>query len=490
MPKLIQKFNAADGYRHYDFITVGTVVDTNDPQQMGRLRIACPAWGDGAAGDLTDDAIQHIPWAMYASPLGGITNFGTKGPEDGEFNGTTGVVTYGMWAIPKINAQVLVACIDGQPGLRIWLGCLYYQHTPHTMPHGKFTTSSPDYPGAPAGPLTHDDTIIQPLYTNYYTAFAEDHTSVEWQTRGADYTVAAVDATLKDISQIKTPDDKDTKLNDDFNYRQGYALSRLEPDKPTTTTTKNFDSQVYSWTTPGFHAFSMDDRVENCRMRFRTSAGHQVILDDTNERIYIMTAQGKNWVQIDQDGTIDIFAEAKISVRSKDDINFTSDKSIRMHGKEGIHMYSDGNINVESKKAIQLKSDTNVTIQATQNFFLNSGGNVNIVGNSLKLTSDGSMDLYSGGGLQASASTSVNLNAGSMLLATGSAIHLNGPSAQKASKAEKKEAEPAMWTNRVPDHEPYVRTSTADDFSHTPKFTKDSKDAGKEYGPRGTHWRR
>lgn len=485
---IIKQFNSIDNVQvHYDFITVGTVVDTNDPQQMGRIRVACPAWGDGLPGDLSSEDVDHIPWAMYASPLGGVTSFGTKGPDNGISNVTFGVTAYGFWAIPKIGAQVLVACLDGQPGLRIWLGCLYQQHTPHTMPHGRFSTSSGS--DKPDGPLTHDNEYIEPLYTNYTAAFT-DLISVEWQTRGADYTVAAVDEAFKDAARVDAPDDKDTKLGD-FDYRQGYALSRLEPDREyPNTTKKNYDSQVYSWTTPGFHGLSMDDRVENCRMRFKTSAGHQVILDDTNERIYIMTAQGKNWIQVDQDGSIDIFAETKISIHSKDDINLTADKTLRMFGKEGIHMYSEGEIRAEAKKDIHLKSDANLQIQTAQNVFVLAEGNMNIVGDSVKMTSGGSFDIYSGGGLQASASTSVNLNAGSMILATGSAIHLNGPSAQKANKAEKAKAEPAMWTNRVPDHEPYVRTSTADDFSHTPKYTKDDAAAGKEHSERGKYWRR
>ena len=44
-------------------MTLGVVVDTDDPLQMGRLRVFCPALNDNPK------KLQHLPWAIYISPF-------------------------------------------------------------------------------------------------------------------------------------------------------------------------------------------------------------------------------------------------------------------------------------------------------------------------------------------------------------------------------------------------------------------------------------
>ena len=100
----------------FNGITMGTVVDTNDPQQMGRLRIACPV-----LGDVGFKSIRDIPWATYVSPLAGVDSVSSRGRDDSV---SVGPVAYGMWSIPNIGSNVLVACIDGDTRHRVWLGCV------------------------------------------------------------------------------------------------------------------------------------------------------------------------------------------------------------------------------------------------------------------------------------------------------------------------------------------------------------------------------
>ena len=335
-----------DQSRFSDGITLGTVVDTNDPQQMGRLRVVCPGWNDSM-----DSPLSTIPWASYASPLGGITPHTSMGPDKSVK--TDSVTAYGMWAIPKIGAQVLVMCVDGNPNFRVWIGCLYTQSTPHTMPHGRFSyqdSSNLSETGKPAGPFSTQEEPILPLYNNLQKAFGtERNTNYEWRTRGADFSVAAVDKAAIDATVSSLADDKDVEV-DGFTVRTGYGLSRIQPDKTYEVTGKNYDSLVYGLTTPGFHAFSMDDREENCRIRIRTTSGHQIILDDTNERIYISTAEGNNWIEMDQAGNIDIHSERRISVHSAKDINFTTNESFRVTQKK--FTFAQATVSTFSRKVI------------------------------------------------------------------------------------------------------------------------------------------
>ena len=77
------------------FIMEGIVLDTNDPDQMGRVR----AWVPAIDGELYDK--KSLPWCEYASPFLGFTaNYpGGNGTSDNHAH-----ASYGFWAIPKMGA--------------------------------------------------------------------------------------------------------------------------------------------------------------------------------------------------------------------------------------------------------------------------------------------------------------------------------------------------------------------------------------------------
>lgn len=425
--------------------TLGTVVDANDPQQMGRIRCICPQWGDSWSSNIED-----LPWALYLSPFGGQVQVGTRGPG---IQSSEGGVSYGMWAIPKVGSQVAVVCVDGNPMTRMYIGCVYDQFTPHTMPHGRFmyddhpTLEKSGNDTKPYGPYTSTEKLIHPTAENLKRAFnVTNDPNPEYQSRGADYSVSRVDVSQLDVTYSQAQDDKGVK-DGKWTATNGYQVSRTDPNADSTLTDANYDSQVYCMTTPGFHAFSMDDRQENCRVRLRTTSGHQIIMDDTNERIYIATAQGNNWIEMDQDGNIDIYTANKLNIHAAKEINMTSDESIRMHAKKGIHMHSDSDI---------------------------------------RMTSGGTLHLKSASDINATTGAALNLMAAGNIVGQGAAVHFNGPVPGAAK--------PALFTNRVPAHEPWPRTMTKSDTSHAPEHAKDSDQVNRsERGRtinRGAFWRR
>lgn len=483
-------------------VTIGTVVDTNDPQQMGRVRALCLA-----LNDIEDAIITDIPWSSYASPFGGTVQAGTRGVDDDEITGPT---AYGMWAIPKIGSQVLVMCLDGNPQTRIWVGCLHTQLATHTMPHGRFSyktdTNLPD-DEKPAGPVSTFENIIEPLHTNLRAAFDsstnEDFSgkeNFEFQSRGADFQVSGmglgqIDSTF---SQVEDDQDEDTtgslsKTNPATKSRQGYQTSRIAPDQfvQEGLGPRNLDNTVTSIVSPGFHALSMDDRGENCRIRVRTTGGHQIIFDDTNERIYLSTAAGENWIEMDQQGNIDIYTSGKISAHAAHDINFTSDRSIRMYGKAGVHIKSDQEVRITAKNDISLntkgvlraladgdmlfESVKDIHLKATVDILATAQANVNIKANStLKL--EGSTSNLKSSGV-------INIEAGGAANIDGSKVNLaGGGSAASADEAEDSGAGEflAFFTNRIPDHEPWARVDTRADDTVDPQHDYAGDKVGKQ----------
>jgi len=445
-------------------LTIGYVLDTNDPQQMGRLRVQCPAWGDPVE-ILDDDMLQSIPWASYVAPLAGNTENLNRGNTD---NKTTGPVAYGFWAIPKKGAQVVCGTIDGDHQFRVWLGCLFSQHTPHTMPHGRFLE-------AESASLSHTEQPISPLSGNLSKSFGADNKKYEWKTRAGDYSVSAVDPAIvttdKSFTNSNIPDDKTSTK------RQGYNKARYinkENRAFPNTGGQEYDSPVYSWTTPGFHAFSMDDRPENCRMKFRTTHGHQIIMDDTNERIYINTSEGNNWIELDRNGNIDIFSTRRVSIHSAKEMNFTTDETFRVTAKKGIHLHSDTEVRINSKGGdTHINSGANVRVKSTTGTFIQSGTSINIKsGTTFALQSTAAFTLKSDATLAFSDTVAslasgtfygvdfktparallnhTHVDAGNVNGGTG-APSVPAPAALDAGEKQ------SFLTARVPDHEPWNR---------------------------------
>ena len=325
--------------------SVGIVINTDDPLQQGRVQVFCPAYGDNPKKML------HLPWCAYASPFGGsikndkFTRGAKVGPEK-----STGAIHYGMWAVPEQGAHVVVGCLDGDSRRRFYFGCLPEHQETHTLFHGRFRWGDG---GIPDGPLTSDNEPIEPIYTNYGKAFQDDRTSREWKTRGAEYQATAV---REDVGENPN-DTKTTYLDQQYDKiseaeQDGWVKPILGAHGYDWTGLKNLgeflSSRAYGFSSPGFHSWSMDDRAFNCRFRLRSATGHQIILDDTNERIYVMTNQGKCWIEMDSSGNIDIHSDKRISMHAKQDINFSTEETFRVHAKKGIHLYAGNNTGQEN----------------------------------------------------------------------------------------------------------------------------------------------
>lgn len=331
------QLDVGKGIITHDSITIGVVVDTDDPLQNGRLRVFCPNLND------SPKKLHHIPWAVASSPLAGtisnssFTRGAGKGPEN-----TTGAVSYGFWGVPEQGALVLIAKIDGDERRRVWLGCVPSHQETHTLMHGRYEWGSGK--NTPDGPLSSTKDPIEPYYSNALKAFNDEMDSREWKTRQAEYQACSVPegnsipaeelAAYLDEEYTQIAKAEQDKWVRDILGSHGYDWSSNK------AVGSFLASKVYGWSTPGFHAISMDDRAFNNRIRIRSATGHQLLFDDTNERIYLSTNEGNNFVEFDSNGNIDIYSKKRISVHAEEDINFSTEESFRVKAKKGIYMYA------------------------------------------------------------------------------------------------------------------------------------------------------
>lgn len=349
----------------------GIVVDTNDPLQMGRVKICVP----GLDGD--DYRIENIPWATHLTPFGGNTREYPAGPEDTK----TGLMSYGLFVPPKLKALVVCGFLYGDTNRRIYIGSYWRDQGNRSMPVGRNRSD------LGTTPVNDQLDPVEPQNTNLIVQFQGNTAASEAQTRGA-Y-------------------ERSTGSDDPKDGSQGYGIDRIEPVDEKGV--RQLDPQTYALTTPGRHSLLFQDLPEVGRVRIVSASGHQIILDDANERIYVSTGHGKSWFEMDKDGRIHVY------------------------GADSLSMSSGGDFNVSAKGSINMSAGADVNIGA---------------GASLKLAGCAATSI-SGAGVNLESSASFNILASADLILSGSPIHFNGPGAGSAEC-------PAAPTV-VPNHEPWAR---------------------------------
>jgi hypothetical protein len=164
-------------------------------------------------------------------------------------------------------------------------------------------------------------------------------------------------------------------------------------------------------------------------VRIRTRTGHQILLHNSEDLIYIGNAAGTTWIEMTANGKLDIFSQDSVSIHTQTDFNFKADRDV----------------NIEAGRSINMKAMSSITEETLGSHRITVGSNQTITVAANQTISVGSTNHYADG----------NIN-----LDTGGVINLNN------NKAVKTEPTPlSTHTNpgessgnimkRVPQHEPW-----------------------------------
>lgn len=507
-------------------ILKGIVVSTNDPQQEGRILVHFPILGGKPGNAITKTSVDHFKWIPYAPTIGGMGDEDLlRGPgqegqdKDGMGVRTPGKAAYGWWSIPRKGAIVFCFVANDDPNDIHWFSCKYPTKASSTLFGGRFTNTGSSIDG----PFTDNETPLEPVYSNQTQAFGGRDGNYEWISRVADYNPGMVSES--DLRAQLHPNNKKissgnadkieaeitlgdgTVVGRTMKYTQGYARSRSEPGKETNTqhdidrlrnTEQNSESTMHGFSTPSGHYISFDDRPEQCRLKIRTSTGHTLLLDDTNDRIYIATNKGGNWFEMDSNGHIYFFSDESISMHAMKHINFTASDSIRLYGKKGVHVVSeDGEFRLNVRDAHISSANWN---QQTNNYdFTADVGKLDIKdynasSSTMKIESTSfnlkgqTGDIKFSGKLSVFSTGKMSLRSSAVLAVDGSSFAMQAGASDTASPDAPQtaiEPKPAFWTNITPMHEPWARTFNGDKnvdelFTHTPQYTYDSAEVNRD----------
>lgn len=315
-------------------VYTATVVNTADSIYTGRVQVRIQEFGSNSNTGATR-------WALLCSPYGGTTDYdpavsdnpaeyGIEGASD---NGT--VKSYGMWPQPPVVGSEVVVAFTASKREGFLIGTLTKRDRNHMM-------------GGRASSDSYANVISPVGEKNPYDGENPDKRP----------------SNTKALNVLKVQG-----LDED--YARGHSMSSARRETP---------SNVFGITTLNGHVFTMDDGAENGdsrNIRLRSNGGAQILLDDTNEMIFITNHKGNAWVEIDADGRIDVYSQSTISMRSDGDFNIHTKSNFNVQAEAGINLRATGaeGINIDATSG-------NFDMYTQKNFNLQAGvnGNVKVAG--------------------------------------------------------------------------------------------------------------
>jgi hypothetical protein len=218
--------------------------------------------------------------------------------------------------------------------------------------------------------------------------------------------------------------------------------------------------------------------------RVRTRTGHQLLMHNSEDLIYIGNSRGTAWIELTSNGKIDIYANDSISIHTENDLNIRADRDINLEAGR--------NFNVSAG------ADTGLG-----GIHMESAGNTSIViGLNGQITTSNSLHIATGSSNLITAELSTHIRSGGNMVATANQIHMNGPEASTAAPAEpfkihdipvtsttvawkekRYQAEKPLQSilRRIPMHEPWSLHENLDPTAVVPDKTDISKE-GKKRG--------
>ena len=385
---------------------IAKVVSHLDAKRMGALKVELLSFTQPGGQELFPPG--QLFTAYYCSPFYGVNdvesnqkNFGYSGTQQ----------SYGFWAVPPDpGTRVLVIFVENQPNQCYWIGCIQDEFMNHMVPGSTPTTR-------PGG------------------IYQEDLTP---DLKGKRLPTAEYNKKQVDIHKGNNPDRFLKSHNPLFSRvltTQGLLQDPIR-GQTTSSARRDIPNTVYGWNTPGpvdrrngapkgkygekgqsieyfrsrlgGSSFVMDDgdptiirqgpagtssalyyNVESIpdniskgkveipfdeHIRLRTRTGHQILLHNSEDIIYIGNATGSAWLEMTSNGKIDVYASDSINLRTETDLNITADRDIN------ILAGRDFNLTALRNKKVHVAVDNDVRIDNNDTKFVGINQDLKVSG--------------------------------------------------------------------------------------------------------------
>ena len=382
---------------------IGVVKNNLDPTRCGRLQVWIPDFGGNP------DEPQNWRTVSYASPFMGTTDIAkaanSKPNTDNKFRNVPH--TYGMWMVPPdIGVEVIVMFIGGDPLRGYFIACVN-SHLSRTMLPALASSTDIDLSGAddatkqsykaglfaPVVEFNENDPIVaqksnffsnpKPIHEPQYTILKQQ--GLDRDLARGTITSSSQRESPSNVFGISTPG----RPYDDPADNPEAFLAKVNAHTLT--------EDDYRYTTrKGGHTFVMDDGSvtgNDQLVRLRTATGHQIMMNDSQNTLYISHSDGTSWVELASDGQ--------------------------------VHIYSKAGFNVRSEGTVNIHSDTNINLNADNNININAGNKLQINAAGINLLSSGKLSVGASG-IEFKSGGAYNIDAATVSVQSGGILVLNG----------------------------------------------------------------
>jgi hypothetical protein len=435
--------------------TLAKIISHVDPMFQGTIEVSLLK----TQGNTLADSGQTA-FVKYAPSFYGVTGYSYQGKNAEDINDTQ--KAYGMWMVPPdIGTTVLCIFIDGNIADGYWVGCVQDKYANHMVP------------GIAASDALAISAADKEKYGVSQLPVGEINREVNDLKEGADIAKVKkpvhhfaehllVQGTLEDdVRGITTSGSRRANVSNVYGISTPGPLDRRDKARRATTGKKDDKTPIpVPVSRLGGTQFIMDDGDDQYQrkkspsegppeyadilkkekgvptipyseyFRIRTRTGHQLLMHNSEDLIYIGNSRGTTWIELTSDGKIDIYAEDSISVHTKQDMNFRADRDINMEAGRNFNVNTPGgsvNMQAELQVALLAKIDVGITAYGTMN-----------------ISSDGQLALTSKANLEIKSATTTTLTAGgaigvgsggNIIMKASPDIHMNGPDPKQAVAA-------------------------------------------------------
>lgn len=394
--------------RNYPLL--GIVKNNIDPARAGRLQVYIADFG-------SPDPNDSKSWTTvsYMSPFYGVTDPDGSKSSDGTY--TSNPHSYGWWANPPdIGTTVICIFVNGDTNFGYYIGCVPQAGLNHMVPATGSATNvtlnegeSQSYGGAtrlPATEINQDNKNVsgssnfnnkaRPVHS-YQASILNKQGLVRDPDRGTIGSTSVRESPSR-VFGFSTPGRPI--------YNGGYTDETIA-----SSATSAKDAELKIIGRRGGHSLVLDDGDivgKDQLIRLRSSSGHQILLSDTAQTIFIIHANGQSWVELGKEGTIDMYATNSVNVRTQGDLNLHADNNMNIHAAKKLNIFAD-QIAINSEKETSIRTGTDLNQFAAKNFnnkaggtiAMNSGAETSIAAASIAYINGSKVNLNTGSGPQA-----------------------------------------------------------------------------------------
>jgi len=454
------------------------VIHVVDPEYMGKIRVQILHVGSN--GSTTNG---ELAWATYMSPFFGTTNVdylgqATKGKA--AFDDTQ--KSYGMWVpTPDIGTTVIVMFIEGMANKGYWFGCVPEKYKNFMVPGIASTSLNADYvaeqgrvPVAEFNAVLNDKSadsptsVIKPVHPFIFNSLKKQGLIYD-DIRGITSSSARRESPSR-VWGISTagPVDKDgpTGTIGSPEETASAAHSRLGGssfvmddgdekfirDKPASSAPPK-----YNYVKPKTPPIGDKTIPHNELIRLRTRTGHQILLHNSEDLIYIGNAKGTAWIELTSNGKIDIFADDSISIHTSQDLNIRADRDINLEAGR--------NVNIKSVKKTHIESADDFELVLGYDGYITTKGNLYVKTKGDNTFSAGGNTSLKSVGTHAETADKIYMNSSVSAPEAKSALELTTtlvPNAYYSTKS---------ILRRIPSKEPWVHHENLDPMQFKPDNT-------------------